>query len=167
MKKVPQERIPALPVSLVQHQITAVPNWRINAPQGSAACVPWTHSALLCWEQWGSSRYYFYQFWIRYSVTFSCYSMYLWVHWCVTLQYHYCLGARADLCNKRVSLGFQHLSDLSHSPTAAKNMSFNAVNTGHALCVFSLLIVSSGLWNSSPFWNHKTLTVRQRRIQSV
>lgn len=92
---------------------------------------------------------------------------YLWVYWCVTLQYHYCLGARTALCNKRVSLGFQHLSDLSHSPRTAKNIPFNAVNIGHSLCAVSLLIVSSGLWNSSPFWNHKTLTVRQRRIQSV
>lgn len=107
----------------------------------------------------------FYQFWIRYCVTFSCYSMLplskLMCH--ATISSFSCLSA--DPCSKRVPLAFQHLSDLSHSTTTAKKLSFNAVNIDHSLYVFSLfLIVSPGLWNSSPFWSHRILSIRQRQI---
>lgn len=98
-------------------------------------------------------------------LTIQCY---LWVYRCVTLQYDHSLGASTDPCSKRVPLAFQHLSDLSHSTTTAKNISFNAVNTDHSLYIFSLfLVISSGLWNSSPFWSNRILSIRQRHIHTV
>lgn len=160
--------IPVLPVFLVLHQraaITLTEEWMLVRVLLCSTYLlsPPLPSAAGIFKVLFSTAFESDTVWP--FLTIRCY---LWVYWCVTLQYHHSLGASADPCSKRVPLAFQHLSGLSHNTTTAKNICFNAVNTGHSLYVFSLfLIVSSGLWNCSLFWSHRILSMRQRQIYTV
>lgn len=116
--QIPQEMIPVFPVFLVPHQtaVALAEEWmlvgvllcsmsllRLPLPRAVGIFVVLFSTSFESDTVWP-------------FVTTQCY---LWVCWCVALQYPHSCGARAAVCSSRAPLAFQHPSDVSPSTTTA------------------------------------------------